>query len=93
MTRLGDRVPSDITNIILKVYQTTSYVKFNCLFEQMEVNIKNNTGAKYTSQEITLVDHLNYQEMLDMDVWKHPSSDNAFQCGGGNKQNSKGNKN
>ena len=26
VTRLGDKVPSDITNIFLKVYQTTSYM-------------------------------------------------------------------
>ena len=95
VTRLGDKVPSGITNIILKVYQTTSYVKFNCLFKQMEVNMKINTGSKYTMQEITLVANSNYQEMLDTDIWQNSGSDNAFQWSNNGRRNikNKANKN
>ena len=39
VTRMGDKVLLDITNIVLKVYQTKSYTKFNRLFKQMEGNI------------------------------------------------------
>ena len=92
VTRLGDKVPSDITDIVLKVYQTTSYEKFNRLFEQMEVNIKINTGAKYTLQEITSVANSNYQEMLDTDVWQNPGSDNAFLTNKKTNKNNKGGK-
>ena len=91
VTRLGNKVPSDITDIVLKVYQTTSYEKFNRLFEQMEVNMKINTGSKYTLPEITSVANSNYQEMLDTDVWQHPGLDNAFQCGNKNNNNNKKN--
>ena len=59
VTHLGEKVPSDITDIVLKVYQTTSYDRFNRLFEQMEVNMKINTGSKYSLQEITSVANSN----------------------------------
>ena len=48
VTRLGDKIPSDITDILLRVYQTMLYVQLNRLFEQMEVNMKINNGSKYT---------------------------------------------
>ena len=99
VTRLGDKVQSDITDIVLKVYQTTLYDKFNRLFEQMEVNMKINAGLKYTLQEITSVANSNHQEMLDTDVWQNPGSNNAFQCSNNNSgtknnnNNNKSNKN
>ena len=67
VTRLGDNIQTEITKIILKLYQTLLYSKFNRLFEQMEVNMKI-TSIVYNIQEITSMANSNYQDLLDTNM-------------------------
>ena len=59
ITRLGDCLLDDISDILLKVYQTSSYQRFNMIFDFMEISKKIKPGMTYTVQEITSVANSN----------------------------------
>ena len=81
ITRLGNKVPNDIDDIVLKIYQTTSYSHFNEIFKLMELNKRMQSTVNYTIQEITSIANSNYQEFLDTDEWQVPDSDTAYSTG------------
>ena len=74
---LGDRIPSDIDDIVLQIYQTSSYPQFNEIFRLMELNKRLRVVIQYNVQEITAIANSNYQEFLDTDVWQAPDSDSV----------------
>ena len=78
ITCLGTRTSSDINDIVLRIYQTTSHTHFNEIFKLMELNKRLGSSTKYSIQQITLVANSNYQDFLDADEWQVPDSDTLY---------------